>query len=268
MPERTPGRKHGSDIVRGGMGPTDATFLAAMFFVVAALYSSVGHGGASGYLAAMALAGTATVLLRPISLSLNILVAGLATIAFARAGFFSWRLFLPFALAAVPAAALGGAIALPPQALRVAIGVLLLISALRLVRPVDRTERRGCVAPRRSTPLVVGAAIGLVAGLTGTGGGILLSPLLLHLRWADVKRTAATSAAFVLVNSLAGLVGLATTTDSLPEDLRRWWWLWAGAAVAGGALGSHLGATRMAPPHLRRILAIVLVIAGCKMALA
>ncbi len=244
-----------------------AIILALLILLVAALYSSVGHGGASGYLASMALLGVAPEVMKPASLVLNVLVSSIGSIQFARAGHFGWRLFWPFALASIPMALLGGYIHLPGAYYKPLIGAVLLLSAWRLAaRP------RSVVAvprpPAIPVALGVGAAIGLLAGLSGTGGGIFLSPLLLLLGWASVKQTAAVSAVFILVNSLSGLSGLLLSGRPIPDELGTWLGPWALAAVVGGFVGSRLGARRLAPPVLRRLLAAALVVAGAKLILA
>lgn len=239
----------------GGIG-------AALIFCAALLYSAVGHAGASGYLAVMAFLGTAPSAMRPTALVLNLLVAAIGTFQFARAGHFRWSLFWPFALGSVPAAYLGGRLALPGDWYRLVVGVVLLLSALRFVvtlRAADTIRRE----PPRGLAFLAGAGLGFLAGLTGVGGGIFLSPLLLIAGWADLRTTAATSAAFILVNSAAGLLGQAATLEMLPDDVL----LWGAAAVLGGLLGSYLGSRRLGGPALRATLAAVLVVAGVKLLL-
>ncbi len=242
----------------------DIGLLAALIFGVALLYSSVGHAGASGYLAAMALFGLEPGQMRSAALVLNILVATIGTIRFARAGLVTWSLLWPFSLGAIPMAWLGGFLTLPAAVYRPLVGVVLLFSAVRIVA---RSSRDGG-APTRRPPIVValmcGAGIGLVSGLTGTGGGIFLSPLLLLMRWAETKKTSGVAVTFILANSLAGLVGLWMHQPTLPTGLE----LWAVAAVVGGLIGSELGSRRLGNPTLRKLLALVLVIAGLKMILA
>lgn len=235
---------------------------AALIFCAALLYSAVGHAGASGYLAVMAFLGTAPSEMRPTALVLNLLVAAIGTVQFAQAGYFRWSLFWPFALGSVPAAYLGGRLALPGNWYSVVVGGVLLLSAIRFLV----TLRAADVATRdvpRPIAFVVGSALGLLAGLTGVGGGIFLSPLLLVAGWADLRTTAATSAAFILVNSAAGLLGQGVPLDALPADVLTW----GAAAVLGGLLGSYLGSRRLGGPALRATLAVVLVVAGLKLIL-
>lgn len=230
----------------------------------AVLYSSVGHAGASGYLAVMALFGVAPAVMRPTALTLNILVATIATVKFYRAGCFSWRLFWPFALTSVPAAFLGGRLDLPSDAYRAVVGVVLLYAAWRMFRSARSREPEQ--TPRRPpvwVALLAGAGIGLLSGLTGVGGGIFLSPLLLILGWARMRESSGVAALFILVNSIAGLLGVASTVSALPQGLL----LWAPAAILGGWIGAEFGSRRLAPPILRQLLALVLLVAGLKMVL-
>ncbi|MBM3982881.1 MAG: sulfite exporter TauE/SafE family protein [Planctomycetes bacterium] len=243
---------------------SDIWLLAALVFAAAVLYSSVGHAGASGYLAAMALFGLAPAQMRPAALILNVIVASIGTVRFYRAGCFSWRLFLPFTAASVPLAALGGYLTLPTNVYRPIVGVVLLLSALRLVATnpnPDPAQKRG--APLWAA-LVCGGGIGLLSGLTGTGGGIFLSPLLLFMRWAETKEAAGVAVAFILANSVAGLVGLMAHSPTLPAGIG----LWAVAAALGGLVGSEFGSKHLGNRALRRLLALVLVVAGLKMVLA
>ena len=230
------------------------------FLLAAALYASVGHAGASGYLAAMAFLGVPTPIMRPTALVLNLLVASIASIRFARAGFFNWRLFWPFALGSIPLAFVGGAITLPGHWYRTLLGGVLWLSAARLL--LDWRVRQGAAQP---PPPVVGVAcgagIGLMSGLTGTGGGIFLSPLLLFMSWAETRETGGVAAVFILVNSAAGLAGNPTTLAHLPPQLP----LWASAAVAGGLIGAEVGSRRIGTPTFRKLLGIVLIIAGAKL---
>lgn len=234
--------------------------LIVCIFIAAVLYSSVGHGGGSAYLAAMALFSIAPETMRPASLTLNIFVATIAFVQFYRAGCFSWSILWPFALASIPAAFLGGWLTLPAHAYKTAVGFVLLFAAGRLVwKPVADTAH-----PLPKLPaFVCGAAIGFLSGLTGTGGGIFLSPLLLVMGWAETKQSAGVSAAFILVNSIAGIIGLMTKPVTFPAMLP----YWIVAAVAGGLIGSEMGRRRITNPTLRRLLAVVLVIAALKLIL-
>ena len=200
---------------------SSAILLAVAFLVAALLYSSVGHAGASGYLAAMAFLGVATPVMRPTALVLNLLVASIATIRFARAGFFTWSLFWPFALGSIPLAFVGGAITLSGHWYRTLVGLVLWLAAVRLL--LDwRVRRDRTQAPARPVAIGCGAGVGLLAGLTGTGGGIFLSPILLFMGWAETRETGGIAAAFILVNSAAGLAGNPASVQHLPAQLPFW----------------------------------------------
>lgn len=238
------------------------SFLALIvcIFVAALLYSSVGHGGGSGYLAMMALFGVAPESMRPAALSLNVLVASIGLIRFYRAGAFSWSHFWPFAVASVPCAFLGSTITLPIAWFKVAVGLVLLFAAYRLfVKAASDVSR--------PVPLLLalssGAGIGMLSGLTGIGGGVFLSPLLLFMNWTTTKQSCGIAAAFILVNSIAGILGLLSKGASFPAELP----YWTVAALAGGIIGAELGSKRLDSTTLRKLLAAVLVVAGLKMVL-
>lgn len=240
------------------------TGIAAAMCAVALLYSSVGHGGGSGYLAVMALFGVAPALMKPTALSLNVVVASLATFRFAQAGHFRWRLFWPFAAASIPAAYVGGAVTLPGDAYRLVVGAILLYAAIRLARSATEDVAEGTRPPPLPAALAVGAGIGLLSGLVGVGGGIFLSPVLLLAGWAGAHVTAAVSAAFILVNSVAGLAGHLGAATGLPAALP----FWATAVATGGWVGSSLGSRRLPSGGIRAALAAVLLVASVKFFLA
>jgi len=241
------------------MDGTQLAFLCLAIAVIAFLYSSVGHAGASGYIATMTLFGLAATVIRPTALVLNILVATIGSFQFWRAGHFSWKLFWPFALLSVPAAYLGGYIQPSASILRILIGLVLLFSAARLI--FRRGDPAETVAPSKPTAVGVGAGLGFLSGLTGTGGGIFLTPLLLFCRWAHIRQAAAMSAVFILVNSIGGLIGYFTAVRSLPV-LGLYL---AIPAIIGGTIGSHLGSRRFPVRAISILLAIVLAIAGTKL---
>src|SRR5919201_1677047 len=214
------------------MAPLYLALLFLAIALIAFLYSSVGHAGASGYIATMTLFGIAATEIRPSALVLNILVATIGSFQFWRAGHFSWKLFWPFALLSVPAAYLGGYLQLPAQVLKIVIGIVLLVSAARLFfRRGDPTE---IAPPPVPAALAVGTAIGFLSGLTGTGGGIFLTPLLLFATWAKTKQASAVSALFILVNSIAGLAGFVSARQAVPRLAL----ILSAAAIIGGASGS------------------------------
>src|SRR5438105_6163754 len=240
----------------------DNGHLAMLFVavaVIAFLYSSVGHAGASGYIAVMALLGLAPNVIRPTALVLNILVASIGAFQFWRAGHFAWKLFWPFAVLSIPAAYLGGYLQPSASVLRILIGLVLLFSAVRLI--FRRSDPPDVVPPPNPTAIGVGAAIGFLSGLTGTGGGIFLTPLLLFCHWAHIRQAAAVSALFILVNSISGLAGYFAANNSVPSLGI----ILGGAAVVGGIVGSHLGSRRFPVRTISILLAIVLVVAGAKL---
>jgi len=229
--------------------------------MVAFLYSSVGHAGASGYIAVMTLFGLAPIVIKPAALVLNILVACLATWQFWRAGHFSWRLFWPFAITSVPCAFVGGYLNLPTDAFNIIVGVVLLYSAVRFfVQPKPDGE---ATLPKRPVAISIGAGLGLLSGLTGVGGGIFLTPLVILMGWARTKTASAVSALFILVNSTSGLLGNIVSTKQLPFFTLTF----AAAAILGGLFGSFLGSQRFPPILIKRLLGIVLLIAGVKLIL-
>ena len=245
------------------MEETTLALLALGMLAAAFLYAAVGHGGASAYLAVMAVAGFAPAEMRPIALQLNVLVSSIATYKFCRAGYFRWRLFWPFAALSVPAAYLGGAITLPTTAYKVVVGLVLLYAAWQLWWTAQRSDesRRTHDVPI-GLALAIGAGLGILSGLTGVGGGIFLSPLLLIMGWAGTKETSAVSAPFILVNSLAALTAGFVKNPAMPPD---YVWVLMGTVLIGGWLGAEYGSQRFANPLVRRLLAVVLALAGAKM---
>ncbi len=251
---------------------TEIILIAFLIFVAAMLYSSVGHGGASGYLAVMALFSFAPATMRPTALILNICVSSIAAFKFARKGFFSWRKFYPFAVASVPFAYLGGSVSLPTAIFKIIVGVVLLVAAILLVRrpTIPGEIESGSEDKTISLPIALacGSGLGLLSGLTGVGGGIFLSPLLLFMKWSDVRQTAAISAMFILVNSIAGLA--ANLNQTSLAELPSTWVLSSLAVVAviGGNIGASFGTNRaQSTVVLRRLLSLVLAIAALKMIL-
>lgn len=246
------------------MDGTTIAMIAVLMGLAAALYSTVGHGGASAYLAIMALFAVAPETMRPTALALNLIVAGLGSLRYWRAGQTNLKLLLMFAATAVPAAFIGGGIKISPEIYRPLVGVLLWIAALRLFWQPSRIAGQELRTVSPTVALPTGALLGLLAGLTGTGGGIFLSPLIILFGWEDARRTSGVVAGFILLNSIAGLAGNLASVRSLPAELP----FFAGAVVLGAIVGTWLGAGRLPKPRLLQGLGIVLVIAGAKLIFA
>jgi uncharacterized protein len=243
------------------MPVSETLIIAILFFVGAALYASVGHGGASSYLAVMGLFSLAPDVMKPTALALNILVASVATFKFYRAGLFSWRLFWPFAVASIPAAFVGGTVMLPTRWYKIVVGVVLLYAAVWMFRSALRPISKETHSPPLWAAVLAGLAIGFLSGLTGVGGGIFLSPLLLSMGWAETRATSGVAAPFILVNSIAGLLGHMASVSQLPPNVP----VWGAAALIGGWIGASYGSKRAPVPVLRQLLSLVLVVAGVKL---
>jgi uncharacterized membrane protein YfcA len=225
---------------------------------MAFLYASVGHGGASGYLAVMALFAIAPPLMKQTALLLNLGVSLMSFIAFYRQGYFKWNLFWPFALGSIPAAFLGARIPLTDSTYKQILGACLFLAVIRMVISLKEGTRRSLPAV---IGFITGAVIGLLSGMIGIGGGIILSPLLLLFRWASLKEAAAVSALFIFVNSVSGLAGLKTW---IPLDQSQMVY-WLAASLVGGFLGARWGAGIASNTKVKWILALVLVIASLKL---
>ena len=242
------------------MPETSELLLAACMFLGAVLYTSVGHAGASAYIALMALFGVAPTVMRPTALALNILVASFTSFRYLRAGLFRWRTLWPFLIGAMPLAFVGGAVQLPDAYYRPIVGVVLLVGAVWLLWPTDLGTNREPRDPPIWAGILSGAAIGLLSGLTGTGGGIFLSPLLLFLGWSATKPASGVAAVFILCNSIMGLLGNVAIVKALPPDLP----IYAVAVLLGAIVGTTFG-IRFATPTILKALGLVLVIAGLKL---
>lgn len=238
--------------------------ICALMAMAAALYTSVGHAGASGYLAIMALFSVAPETMRPTALVLNIIVASLATFRFARAHQINWRMLAYFVLGAVPAAFLAGGISIPGDYYRPLVGVILWIAAARLLWPREIASLDEPEAPNIIVMILAGAAIGTLSGLTGTGGGIFLSPLILFFGWEAVRKTSGVAAGFILCVSIASLAGNLKSVGGLPAELP----YFIGAVIIGAAAGTQMGLSRLPTNRLLQALGCVLIIAGGKLILS
>jgi hypothetical protein len=233
-----------------------------LLFIVAFLYASVGHGGASGYLALMALFSMSPAVMRPTALLLNLFVSLSAFILFYRSGHFKWKIFLPFALASIPCSFLGGMIEMDAAIYKKLLGILLLIPVGRMLMSTSGDEQTKNV-PDVKLSLLIGAIIGFLSGLIGIGGGIILSPVLLLLSWTTQKQTAAISALFIFVNSVSGLAGQFSQGIELQPDM----FAYVGVAFAGGSAGAWMGSAKLDHRALKYLLSIVLTVASLKLLL-
>lgn len=231
-----------------------------LLFLVAFLYASVGHGGASGYLALMALFSLAPDFMRPTALILNLFVSLIAFIQFYRARHFLWKLFWPLAVTSVPMAFAGGLITVHQNLYKQILGVLLLFAIIRFIgfkkKELEET-RKYVVIPA----MIIGGVIGFLSGLIGIGGGIILTPILILLRWTTMKQAAAISALFIFVNSASGLAGQFYNGLQVSQNMIYFIII----AMAGGILGSYFGARKFDPLVLKKVLAAVLFIAVIKL---
>jgi uncharacterized membrane protein YfcA len=234
-------------------------FLASLF-VIAFLYSSVGHGGASGYLALMALFGIAPVYMKSTALSLNVFVSAIAFLTYARAGYFRFRLIFPFLITSIPLAFLGALMKIKPGVYEIILGIFLLFAVVRML------FIPGAISEHPSKPpvwlaLVIGAILGFFSGMIGIGGGIILSPILVLFHWSTVKESAAASALFIFLNSLSGLTGLVQSGITFESRLI----LWIAAGVVGGLAGAYSGSYRASPGKLKYVLSVILLMASIKL---
>jgi len=224
------------------------------------LYSSIGHGGASGYLALMALFAVETVFMKGSALLLNLFVAGFSFYQYYRGGHFKWKLFWPFALASVPMAFIGGGIELDPTIYKKILGICLLLAVVRLSGLLGK-ENVNIRKLNLSIAVIIGLALGFFSGLIGIGGGIILSPIILLLGWGNMKETAAVSALFIFVNSGSGLLGMSTTGFEMHPQI----YMWVVVAFLGGSIGAFSGARKLDNRILRYVLSFVLFAASVKL---
>ncbi|MEK6615420.1 MAG: sulfite exporter TauE/SafE family protein [Bacteroidota bacterium] len=231
-----------------------------LLFIVAFLYSSVGHGGASGYLALMAIFGIAPSVMKSSALLMNVFVSLIAFFHYYKGGHFKWKLFLPFAIASVPASFLGALVTVDAEIYKKVLGALLIFPVLRLLGVFGK-EHNGVKEMNRMVAILLGVAIGFLSGVIGIGGGIILSPIIVLLHWANMKETAAVSALFIFVNSISALAGLFTKGISIDTSV----YLWIAITLAGGFAGAYFGSIKLKNPILKKILAAVLLLASIKL---
>lgn len=231
-----------------------------LVFLMAILYSSVGHGGASGYLALMAIFGFSPEFMRPSALILNIFVSSIAFFSYYRNGHFRLNLLLPFILTSVPFAFLGGLITVNPKTYKVILGIFLILAIARMVyRPKNQTNEINTI--NKYTAYIIGTFLGFFSGLIGIGGGIILSPIIILLKWGTMKETAAVSAAFILVNSISGLFGQFSQGIQLAPEIGTM----LAAAILGGLIGSYMGSYKITDKALKYALSVVLTFASYKL---
>ena len=242
---------------------TQILILIPLIFLAALLFSSVGHGGASAYLATFAIIGMAPASMRPAALCLNVLVASIALYKFYKVRAFDWQLFWPIALTSVPAAFIGGQVTLPNPLYKALVGACLIYAAWTIFSQANKADEIEVKPVVKPILMVLGAGLGFLAGITGVGGGIFPSPILLFFSWARTKVISGIAAAFILANSISGLLGFLSKTPSLPVGLG----YWGLAAIAGGLIGAEYGSQKLANPTIRKLLALVLLFAGSKMLL-
>jgi uncharacterized protein len=238
--------------------------IAALMGLGAMLYSSVGHAGSSAYQAIMIVSGVAATTLKPTALVLNIIVASLASVRFLRAGLFNFKLCLPFAVGAIPFAFLAGGTQIHEKSYKLLLAGVMIFAALRLLWPKDFTTQRSIRPPHIIIAIMIGAAIGFLSGLTGTGGGIFLSPLILFFGWEEPRKASGVAALFILSNSAASLIGNINSIKQLPAELP---WL-VGAVLIGAAAGTWLGISKLPTKRLLQSLGLVMLIASAKLIIA
>lgn len=236
-------------------------YFLIILFIVAFLYASVGHGGASGYLALMALFGIEAVTMRSSALILNLFVAGIAFYSYYKGGFFKWKILLPFVAASMPAAFFGAKILIDPTIYKILLGICLIIAVARMLIPVKNKNKESITTPNIVIALLLGSLVGFFSGMIGIGGGIILSPLLIVFGWANVKEAAAVSAGFIWLNSATGLLGTLSSGIHLDTVIIPWILV----ALIGGFLGSWSGSFKFSFNTLRYVLASVLVMASIKL---
>ncbi|MFD1294806.1 sulfite exporter TauE/SafE family protein [Lutibacter holmesii] len=236
-------------------------FFIITLFIVAFLYASIGHGGASGYLALMAMFGIEAITMRSSALILNLFVAGIAFYSYYKGGYFKWKILLPFIIGSMPAAFLGAKLTIDPSIYKISLGFCLLIAVARMLIPVKNKKNKPLIAPNMLIGITVGFIVGFFSGMIGIGGGIILSPLLIVFGWANLKEAATISAGFIWLNSATGLLGTLSSGVHLSSMIIPWILV----ALIGGFLGSWSGSFKFSLSTLRYVLASVLVMASFKL---
>ncbi|MFP3546661.1 sulfite exporter TauE/SafE family protein [Rhizobium sp. SIMBA_035] len=238
--------------------------LCVAFLLVALVYAAVGQAGATGYIALMGLMGFSPATMKTTALSLNIVVAAIGTAVFLKAGGLTWRYVWPFAVLGFPFSVLGGATHLPEQVYFPVVGVVLILSSVQMGRTalgsVPSAEAKAAEPPIVAA-LATGAAIGFISGITGTGGGVFLAPIILGMNWGTVRQTTATTAVYNLMNSAAALIGAYSTRNAIPRELL----LWLICVVAGGSVGAYVGSRFLPDRLLRTVLSLLLLVSGLKL---
>ncbi|NOY51755.1 MAG: sulfite exporter TauE/SafE family protein [Chlorobi bacterium] len=237
----------------------DVFFLVALF-AVALMYSSVGHGGASGYLALMALFGISTVYMRASALSLNLFVSAVSFYAFYKSGYFKLKILLPFIIGSIPMAFIGAHINIDQYVFKYILGAFLVVAVARMMMS-PREKENELLKFNYPVAIFIGSFLGFFSGLIGIGGGIILSPVLLLLGWANVKETAAVSSIFIFLNSASGLLGLLSSGINLSPNIV----YWVAVAFGGGLLGAYIGSSKLSFQRLKYLLAFVLFLASIKL---
>ena len=236
-------------------------YILILLFLVAFFYASVGHGGASGYIAVLTIIGIGAVLIRPSALLLNVFVSGISFYHYYRNGYFRWKLFYPFAVFSMPMAYLRSFIVLDPTQYQQVLGFCLLIAVFRIMGVFNPKQTFTVKQFPVFAALLIGGALGFISGVIGIGGGIILSPLILIFNWGNLKETAAVSALFILVNSIAGMAGFWKQGLTLDPQL----YFWLAAAISGGFIGAYWGSRKAESGALKNILATVLLLAAIKL---
>lgn len=236
-------------------------YLFLMFlFMIAFLYSSVGHGGGSGYLALMAIYSITPEYIRSSALILNVFVSIIAFLGYTQAGYFKFKLILPFIITSIPMAYLGGLLKINATSFKIILGIFLLIAVARILF-MPKEQKNDIKTPPLLLSLIIGGILGFLSGLIGIGGGIILTPILIIFGWSTIKESAAVSALFIFLNSISGIIALYNTQLQIKPHL----YIWIIAVVLGGLAGSYSGSMKLQAQKLKYILAIVLVLASFKL---